>query len=135
MEALTDRMEAEAEEYFDRIDEQGGVIPAIENGYFQREIARAAYRHQMELESGKRAMVGVNKFVEENELIDIPLLKIAPEVAQHQIESVREVRSKRDPKAVRRCLDHLADAARSETNTMPVLRPDLKTVPLGQHGE
>ena len=121
MEAMTDRMEAEAESYFERIDEQGGVIPAIENGYFQREIARAAYRHQMELESGKRKMVGVNDFVEANETIDIPILKITPEVAKHQTEGLAEVRKKRDAKAVSRCLDRLADVSRSKENHMPTL--------------
>jgi len=121
MEMMTDRMEAEAEAIFERIDEQGGVIPAIENGYFQREIARAAYRHQMELESGKRIMVGVNNFVEENESIDIPILKITPEVAKRQTDNLAEVRRKRNPEEVARCLDRLADVARSNENTMPTL--------------
>ncbi len=121
MEDLTDKIEAEAEEYFERIDEQGGVIPAIENGYFQRELARAAYRHQMELESGKRRMVGVNDFVEANEQIDIPILKITPEVARHQEAGLAEVRRKRDPKEVRRCLDRLAEVAHSNENHMPTL--------------
>jgi len=121
MEAMTDKMEAEAEAYFERIEEQGGVIPAIENGYFQREIARAAYRHQMEIESGKRISVGVNNFVEQNEVIDIPILKIRPEVAKQQCDNLAEVRRKRDPKEVARCLGRLADAARSTENTMPIL--------------
>jgi methylmalonyl-CoA mutase N-terminal domain/subunit len=121
MEELTDRIEAEAEEYFERIDEQGGVIQAIENGYFQRELAKAAYRHQMELESGKRRMVGVNDFVEENEVIDIPILKISPEVAIQQSAGLAEVRRKRDPNEVARCLSRLADVARSKENTMPTL--------------
>lgn len=121
MEDLTDKMEAGAEEIFERIDEQGGVIPAIENGYFQREIAKAAYRHQMELESGKRRMVGVNDFIEENEQIDIPILKITPEVAIRQRENLAEVRRKRDAQAVSRCLKRLEDVAHSNENHMPVL--------------
>ncbi len=121
IEQLTDRMEAEAEEYFERIDEHGGVIPAIENGFFQREIARAAYRHQLELESGKRIQVGVNGYIDPDERIDIPILRITPEVAERQIANLKEVRRKRDRKEVSRMLDRLADAARSDENLMPCL--------------
>ncbi len=121
IETMTDRMEAEAEEYFERIEEQGGVIPAIENGFFQREIARAAYRYQMELESGKRIIVGVNGYVDRDETIDIPILKITPEDAARQIANLKAVKSRRDPKTVRRCLNRLADVSRSNENLMPVL--------------
>ena len=119
MEQMTDRMEEAAEEYFEKIDEQGGVIPAIENGFFQREIARAAYRHQLELESGKRVIVGINDYIEEDEQVEIPILKITPEVAERQLSNLKEVRRKRDPREVGRCLDRLADAARSDENLMP----------------
>ncbi|MBM3328164.1 MAG: methylmalonyl-CoA mutase [Calditrichaeota bacterium] len=121
IEAMTDRMEAEAEAYFEKIDEIGGVIAGIEAGFFQREIARAAYRHQMELESGKRVMVGVNGYTESDEVIDIPILKITQEDQRHQLERLQEVRQRRDDSAVRRSLGRLADAARSNENTMPVL--------------
>jgi len=121
VEQLTDGMEAEAEAYFERIDEIGGVIPALETGFFQREIARAAYRYQLELESGKRIQVGVNGYVDQNEKIEIPLLKITAEDAAHQVANLQEVRRKRDPQAVRRELDELAGAARSTENLMPRL--------------
>jgi len=121
IEQLTDRMEAEAEEYFERIDDQGGVIPAIENGFFQREIARASYRYQMELDSRKRIQVGVNGYVDQNERIDIPILKITPEDSARQLANLKEVRRKRDSQAVRRTLDDLAQAARSSENLMPRL--------------
>ncbi len=119
IESLTDRMEAEAEDYFRRIDELGGVIAGIEVGFFQREIAKAAYRHQLELESGKRALVGVNRYVEKDEVIEIPILKITQEDQQRQIENLKEVKRKRDPIAVKRSLDRLADVVRSDENTMP----------------
>ncbi len=120
IEQMTDRMEAEAEEYFKQIDDLGGVIPALESGFQQRELARAAYRYQMELESGKRVMVGVNRYVEKDEKIDIPILKISPEVEKRQLANLAEVKRKRDPKAVKRELARLADAARSDTNLMPL---------------
>ncbi|MDP8229150.1 MAG: methylmalonyl-CoA mutase family protein, partial [Candidatus Electryoneaceae bacterium] len=121
IEELTDRMETEAEEYFVQIADQGGVIPALENGFFQREIAKAAYRHQMELESGKRVIVGVNDYVEQDEVIDIPILKIKSETGDRQLANLQEVRRKRDPQAVKRSLDNLADVLRSDENTMPTL--------------
>lgn len=119
VESLTDRMEAEAEEYFEKIDEYGGVVPAIEAGFFQREIARAAYRHQLEFESGKRKIVGVNDYIDKNEQIEIPILKITPEVAERQINNLQEVKRRRDPKEVTRCLARLSDATHADENLMP----------------
>ncbi len=119
VEQLTDKMEAAAEEYFELIDEQGGVIASLENGFQQRELAKAAYRFQLELESGKRKTIGVNAYIDKDEAIEIPILKITPEVEQRQVANLQEVRKKRDPKEVKRTLDRLADAARSDTNLMP----------------
>jgi len=119
IEQLTDRMENEAEDYFKQIDELGGVIPALERGFQQREIARAAYRHQMEMESKGRIVVGINDYVDPEETIEIPILKITPEDSKHQIDNLKEVRQKRDPKEVKRTLDNLANAARSTENLMP----------------
>jgi len=116
---MTDRMEAEAEEYFEQIDEYGGVIPALEAGFQQREIARAAYRHQMEIESGKRITVGVNGYIDRDETIDIPILKITPDVEKRQVANLQEVRKKRDSKEVKLKLSQLAGAVRSEENLMP----------------
>jgi methylmalonyl-CoA mutase, N-terminal domain len=119
VEQLTDQMEAAAEEYFEMIDEQGGVVAALENGFQQRELAKAAYRFQLELESGKRKTVGVNAYVDKDETIEIPILKISPEVEKLQVANLQEVRRKRDSKEVKRTLAKLADAARSDTNLMP----------------
>jgi len=119
VEQMTDRMEAEAEEYFEQIDEYGGVIPALEAGFQQREIARAAYRHQMEIESGKRITVGVNGYIDRDETIDIPILKITPDVEKRQVANLQEVRKKRDSKEVKLKLSQLAGAVRSEENLMP----------------
>jgi len=119
VEQLTDRMEAEAEEYFEQIDELGGVIPALESGFQQREIARAAYRYQMELESKGRIIVGVNDFIDTDETIEIPILRITPEDAERQTNNLKEVHRKRDPKDVKRKLDDLADAAATDENLMP----------------
>jgi methylmalonyl-CoA mutase N-terminal domain/subunit len=112
-------MEAEAEEYFKQIDELGGVIPALENGFQQREIARAAYRYQMELESKGRIIVGVNDYVDADEVIEIPILRITPEDSKRQIDNLKEVKRKRDPKEVKLKLDNLVGATRSDENLMP----------------
>lgn len=92
IEALTNRLEAEANEYFRRIDELGGVIPAIEMGFFQKEIANAAYRYQREIEEKQRIIVGVNEFVEKEEKIEIPILYIPPEVEIKQREALAKLR-------------------------------------------
>ncbi len=119
VEQMTDRMEAEAEDYFNQIDEIGGVIPAIEAGFQQREIAKAAYRYQMEVESGKRRIVGVNDYIDKNEVIDIPILKIAPEVEKRQVENLQKVRNKRDSQEVKTTLNRLSEASRADENLMP----------------
>ncbi|MFH0764880.1 MAG: methylmalonyl-CoA mutase family protein [Calditrichota bacterium] len=120
VETLTDRMEQDAEDYFQQIDEMGGVIAGIEASFFQREIARSAYRHQLELESGKRVIVGVNDYIDKNEQVDIPLLKITQEDADRQVANLKEVHRKRSPQEVKRCLIRLGEAARSDQNLMPV---------------
>ncbi len=118
VEELTDYMEAEAEKYFQRIDELGGVIPAIEQGFFQKEIAAAAYRYQLEVEQKQRIVVGVNEYVEEEEE-PIEILRIPEEVEIKQRERLKALRARRDDKAVKRALDGLRNAAREGTNTMP----------------
>ena len=84
IEAMTSRMEEEAEEYFRRIEELGGVLAAIESGFFQREIADAAYRYQMEVEKGERIVVGVNRYERAGEGLGIDILKVDPEVERRQ---------------------------------------------------
>jgi methylmalonyl-CoA mutase, N-terminal domain len=120
VEALTDEMERQAEAYFKRIDEMGGVISAIEAGFFQKEIADAAFRYQKELEQKRRIVVGVNEFtVDEEEPIEI--LRIDPKLEAEQAERVREVRRKRDAAKASNSLNRLRKAAAGNDNLMPYI--------------
>lgn len=121
MEDLTNKMEAAAEEYFQKIENLGGVIPAIEKGFFQREIARAAYQYQNEIENKERLIVGVNAFKDDHTKIEIPLLQISPEVEQQQKRILAELRRSRDNQKVSALLAELKQAAAGHTNLMPVL--------------
>ena len=121
IEALTNKMEEEAEQYFEKIDSLGGVIPAIEAGFFQREIAEAAYRYQRELDEKLKIIVGVNDFVEEAERIEIPLLVISPEVEIKQRKRLADVRQSRNQQDVERTLSELRLAAADSKNLMPYL--------------
>ena len=121
VEKLTDDIEAEAERYFDLIDSQGGVIPCIENGFFQREIADAAYRYQLELDKKEKIVVGVNEFVEENEKIDIPILQISKEVEEKQVKRLKELKASRNQDDVKNGLKNLNKAAVDGKNLMPVV--------------
>lgn len=121
VEALTDKMEREAEAYFEKIDALGGVIPSIEAGFFQREIADAAYRYQQELDKKEKIIVGVNEYVEENEQIEIPILLIPPEVEIKQKLRIADVRAQRDNEKVEKSLDALRQAAQDNSNLMPRL--------------
>ena len=120
IESLTDEMDRQAEVYFKRIEEIGGVIPAIESGFFQREIADSAFRYQKELEQRRRIMVGVNDFtVDEEESIEI--LRIDPKLESEQAERVREVRRKRDQAKCANALSRLRKAAAGTDNLMPYI--------------
>jgi len=120
VEALTDEMERQAEAYFKRIDEIGGVIPAIEAGFFQKEIADAAFRYQNEVEQKRRIMVGVNEFtVDEEEPIEI--LRMDPGLESEQAERVREVRRRRDQAEATNALNKLRKAAAGNDNLMPYI--------------
>ncbi|HEX9615269.1 MAG TPA: methylmalonyl-CoA mutase family protein, partial [Bacteroidota bacterium] len=121
VEALTTKMEQEAEQYFESIDAMGGVIPAIEAGFFQREIAEAAYRYQRELDKKEKIIVGVNDFVEEDRRIEIPILEISPEVERKQRQRIAEVRKGRSESAVSESLANLSAAASDGRNLMPYL--------------
>jgi methylmalonyl-CoA mutase N-terminal domain/subunit len=118
VEKLTSEIEAEAERYFERIAEFGGVIPAIHAGFFQKEIADASYRYQREIENGERIIVGVNDFVQE-EAESISLLKIDRAVELEQCRRVQEFRASRDQEVTQRALQALAEAARGDDNLMP----------------
>ena len=119
VEALTNKMEKGCRDYFDQIDKLGGVIPAIEKGFFQREIARAAFTYQREVEEKKRIIVGVNDYVDEGEEIKIDLLKIGPEVAERQKRVLADVRHDRDDAGVKAALAGLRAAAEGTDNLMP----------------
>ena len=121
VESLTNKMEEQANKIFDEIDSLGGVINAIEVGYFQKEIADSAYRYQKELERKEKFIVGVNEFVEENEKVDIPILQISPEVEETQKKRLAELRNNRSEVEAENCLRELGVAAKEGNNLMPVL--------------
>jgi methylmalonyl-CoA mutase N-terminal domain/subunit len=118
LEAMTDRLEAQTYEYFDRIDRLGGVIPAIEAGFFQREIADAAYRYQHETDTQRRIIVGVNEYVSD-EPLTVPLLEMDPQGYDRQVARLERVRGERDNSVTQAALARLEDAARDKTNLMP----------------
>ena len=121
LEDLTNRLEAEAYDYFSRIEKLGGVIPAIEENFQQREIAEASFRYQAEVEAKQRIVVGVNRYRLEEEG-EIELLRVDPALEQKQIERVQGVRARRDSAAVERTLAALKEASvREDANLMPLL--------------
>ncbi|WP_333649017.1 acyl-CoA mutase large subunit family protein [Candidatus Binatus sp.] len=117
VEALTDRMEREANDYIRRIDEMGGMVKAIETGYPQREIAEAAFHFQRQLEQGIKTVVGVNKYSVPEE-IPIATLKIDAAIEERQIQRVRKVKRERNSVAVREALARVAEVCRSGENLM-----------------
>ena len=133
VEHLTNTIEAQAYEYFERIDGLGGVIPAIKENFFQREIADASFRYQSEVESGKRVIVGVNRYLLDDEE-PIPLLKIDPALEQQQIERLVGVRSRRDSAIVESRLTALKEGAAKEgANLMPpIIEASREYVTLGE---
>jgi len=117
IEALTNRMEADATQYLQRIDDLGGMVRAVEMGYPQREIAEASYHYQQQLERKEKIIVGVNEFVASEEPA-IPVLRLDPEVERKQIDRLRHYRADRNTAQTRRTLDALRRAADGEENTM-----------------
>ncbi|HCY77949.1 MAG TPA: methylmalonyl-CoA mutase [Ignavibacteriales bacterium] len=133
VEALTAKMEQEASAIFEQIDSLGGVVAAIETGYFQKEIADAAYRYQKEVERKDKFIVGVNEFVEENEKVDIPILTVSPEVQKQQVKRLAELRQSRNQDAVFESLASIKSAAIDGKNLMPeFLRASQNYVTLGE---
>jgi methylmalonyl-CoA mutase N-terminal domain/subunit len=118
VEALTDRMERECLAYFQQIEEQGGVIAAIRNGYFQGQIADAAYRYQQEIDSHERGIVGVNKYVVEAPL-EIPILEMDRDGEARHLRRLNHVRATRDRDLVAQRLAELRAAAEGDANLMP----------------
>jgi methylmalonyl-CoA mutase N-terminal domain/subunit len=122
VEAMTDLMEQRCYEYFDKIDQLGGMVEAVKRGFPQREIADAAFRYQREIESGQRKLVGVNSYTEGSPDGAIPILRIDPQLEAKQIGRVQAARDNRDGPAVATALERLRSAAADEhENLMPHL--------------
>ena len=121
VESLTDQLEKEAEAYFQKVEEMGGVIAAIEDGFFQREIARSAFEYEKKINDKSRIVVGVNDFIKEDEEIEIPILKIGKEAEEDQNAKLKALRNTRDPQSVKLALDNVRKVASSEQNLMPPL--------------
>jgi len=121
VESLTDKIESDVWNYIDKIEEFGGMVRAIENGFVQKEIQDAAYKYQREVESGERVIVGVNKFTVEQEAPK-EILKVDPELRNVQIRKIAEVRKIRNASTVKSCLNELREGAKHpEVNLMPLI--------------
>jgi methylmalonyl-CoA mutase, N-terminal domain len=121
VEHLTNELERQAYDYFDRIEKLGGVVESIKENFFQREIAEASFRYQSEVERGERIVVGVNRYELEDEA-PVEILKIDPALEQKQIDRVKALRARRDSAAAERELTRLKEAAaRDDVNLMPVI--------------
>jgi methylmalonyl-CoA mutase, N-terminal domain len=125
LETLTNRLEEEAEAYFRQIDGMGGVVSGIEQGFFQREIARAAYQYQQEMEKKQRVIVGVNEYVEPDEKLEIPILYISEEAERDQKAGLEELRRTRDSKACSAALHALTAAARKAAGSANLMEKIL----------
>ncbi len=120
IEKLTNDMEAQTYAYFRRIEDYGGLLPALEAGFFQQEIGEASYRHQLELDRGERHIVGLNKHVN-NDPVQIPILQMDPEGERRQIARLERLRAERDNARTQAALDAIRDACANEQNVMPYL--------------
>ena len=133
VEELTDQMEKNAEDYFEKIEDMGGVITAIEKGFFQREIAYAASEYQRKVDSKRRIVVGVNKFVKENEEIEIPIMEIGQDVGQKQLDALNQLRSERDEDAVQQALTDVQEACADGSNLLkPIVAAAKAYATLGE---
>ena len=121
LEHLTDTIENDAEDYFKKIESLGGVIPAIEDGFFQREISRSASEYQSKVDNHKRIVVGVNMFQEKNEGIDIPLQKVSEKAGLNQIKQLQELKRKRNQSNVNSTLEQITKVCRTKDNLMPYI--------------
>ena len=118
LEWLTDDMERQSRDYFDRIESLGGVVSAIEKGFFQKEIAAAAYKYQQEIDNNERTVVGVNEFTS-NEPVEIPILEMDPEGFERQCRRLKNLRSSRDKARHEASLTAIEKAAEGDENLMP----------------
>ena len=121
LEKLTNEIEEEVYDYWERVDALGGVLPAIERGFFQREISNAAYEHQRQVDEEERIIVGVNEYVDESEDVRIPILAMDPEGYDRQVARLEKLRAERDNVRVRETLSALEAAAEGTENLMPYL--------------
>ncbi|MBT3323371.1 MAG: methylmalonyl-CoA mutase family protein [Anaerolineae bacterium] len=125
MEAQTNKIEAQAYDYFRRIEDLGGMLPAIEKGFFQSEISDAAYRYQREIDQNVRRVVGVNAYNEEKD-VKIPILKMDPEGYKKQKARLDEIRKTRDNEKVTKSLERLKNACEGTENTMPFILDSVR---------
>ena len=133
VESLTDQLERDAEKYFEDIEKNGGVIQAIEDGYFQREIAKSAEDYQRLIDEKQLYIVGVNKFIKNDEDIDIPILEIGSEVEGERIKSINNLRNNRDETIAQQSLNIIQECCRNEKNIMPAIIEAAKSyVTLGE---
>jgi methylmalonyl-CoA mutase N-terminal domain/subunit len=121
VEALTDKLEGEAEALFEKIAEVGGVVRGLETGWLQRQISESSSRQQWEIEQHRRTIVGVNEFVTEEGELTIPLLKVGAEAEREQRARMAEMRASRDDALVQSRLNALREAARTDANLMPFI--------------
>jgi methylmalonyl-CoA mutase N-terminal domain/subunit len=126
VEASTNQMEDKALEYFDKIDNLGGVYEAIDKGFFQREIADSAYKYQREVDARDRTIVGVNDYRIEEEECPIKLFRIDPKVEEQHMARLQRVKRERDNEKVKRMLDKLHDEAEKDKNLMPTIIEAVK---------
>ena len=133
VEALTNEMEEKATEYVQKIDDMGGAIPAIEKGFFQKEIADSAYRYQRETDEKNRIIVGLNEYTIEGEECPITLLRIDPRVEKEQVAELQKLKRERDNRKVNETLEKLHNAAEKDENLMPKIIDAVKAyVTLGE---
>ena len=133
VEQLTNDLEQKAEEYFNEIDDIGGVIPAIEQGYQQREIAKSASEYQSKVDNDERVVVGVNKFANKNEEIDIPILEIDTRAEKNQMEMLSLVKNNRDNISVKNSLEHITRACSTNDNlVVPIIKAAKNYCTLGE---
>jgi len=127
VEALTNEMEQKAMDYIQKIDDMGGAIPAIEKGFFQKEIADSAYRYQREVDEKKRIIVGCNEYKIEEEKCPIKLLRVDSKVEKEQVARLQKLKRERDNRKVKQILEKLHYAAEKDENLMPTIIEAVKT--------
>ncbi len=127
VEALTTQMEERAMEYINKIDNMGGVISAIEKGFFQREIADSAYKYQQEIDRKERLLVGVNEFTVDEDWIPVEILRIEPHVEKEQLARLEKLKRERNNKRVKEVVDRLRHAAEHDENLMPPIIEAVKS--------